>query len=284
VSAFAYHRPDTLAEAWRLAAADPEARWIAGGTDLQVGRWAWGGRPSALISLRAVRELAGITMGNGARIGAATVVGELTEHAGLEERYPALVEAARRLGSPQIRNAATVGGNLCRAAPCADLAPPLIVYGARLRLRSPDRERDVAVEDFMRGPGVTCLERGELVTDVLLPEPPPGARARFLKKGRVHMDLSLASVAVLVTVEDGLCGRARIAAGSVGPTPLRLREVEELLEGRALTPALLAEAGDAAAGAVLPISDIRTTAEYRRELVRVFVRRGLAGLAGGDAS
>jgi len=283
VSGFAYHRPATLAEAWRLAADEPGARFIAGGTDVQVGRWTWGGRPGALISLRSVPELAGIEVGDGARIGATTLVGEVAEHAGLAARYPALVEAARRLGSPQIRNAATAGGNLCRAAPCADLAPPLMVYEARLRLRRPDRVREVPVEEFMRGPGVTCLEPGELVTDVLLPPPPAGARARFLKKGRVYMDLSLASVAVLVVVEGGACRRARIAAGSVGPTPLRLREVEARLEGQALTPALVAAAGDAAAEAVLPISDVRTTAEYRREIVRVFVRRALAALAGGAA-
>lgn len=288
MSGFAYHRPRTLAEVFTLQAANAGARFIAGGTDVQVGRWTWGGRPSALISLRAVPELHGIDVGpkkdTEARIGAATLVGEIAEHGGLAERYPALVAAARRLGSPQIRNAATAGGNLCRAAPCADLAPPLIVYGARLRLRRPDGEREVPVEEFMRGPGVTCLLPGELLTDIVVPAPPAGARATFLKKGRVYMDLSLASVALLVVLEDGVCRRARVAAGSVGPTPLRLREVEERLEGEPLTDALLAEAGDLAAASVLPITDVRTTAEYRRTIVGVFVERGLRGLAEGGAA
>jgi len=246
---------------------------------LHASRWAAADRPSSLISLRAVAELAGIAHGKPTRIGALTLVADLAADEGLKARYPALVEAADRLGSPQIRNAATIGGNLCRAAPCADLAPPLLVYEARAKIRRPGGVREVPIEEFMRGPGVTCLEPGELLTDVLLDPPSAGARSTFLKKGRVRMDLSLASVAVLLATEGGICRRVRVAAGSVGPTPLRLREVEALLEGQALTSALVAEAGKVASASVLPISDVRTTAEYRRTIVGVYVRRALAALA-----
>jgi len=278
MNTFAYHRPKTLADVWRVREGDAGARYIAGGTDLQIGRWAPGERPSSLISLRAVAELAGIEVGPPTRIGALTLVADIAAHAGLAARHPALVVAAGRLGSPQIRNAATIGGNLCRAAPCADTAPPLLIHEARARLQGPGRVREVPVEEFFRGPGVTCLEPGELLTDLILDPPPAGARETFLKKGRVRMDLSLASVALLLVMEKGTCRRVRVAAGSIAPTPLRLREVEALLEGRKLTPALVEEAGEVAAAAVLPISDVRTTADYRRTIVKVYVRRALTEL------
>ncbi|MFQ5844440.1 MAG: FAD binding domain-containing protein, partial [Planctomycetota bacterium] len=185
-----------------------------------------------------------------------------------------------RLGSPQIRNVATVGGNLCRAAPGADLAPPLLVHEARVRLRGAAGSRDLPLEEFMLGPGETCLGPGEVLGAVLLDPPPAGARTVFLKKGRVRMDLSLVSVAVLLELEGKRCRRARVAAGSVAPTPLRLRRVEALLEGRPITPAVAAEARAAAAAEVAPITDVRATESYRRRIAGVFVERALSRLLG----
>jgi carbon-monoxide dehydrogenase medium subunit len=213
-----------------------------------------------------------------------TRIVELVEHRALRERYPVLVEAALRLGSPQIRNVATVGGNLCNASPCADTATPLLVLEARVRLRGPAGERELPLEQLFLGAGETALAPGELLAEIVLLPPGPTARATFKKKGRVRMDLALASATVLVELDGAVCRRARVAAGSVAPTPLRLKEVEALLAGQALTADVLAAAGTAAAGAVSPISDVRCTAEYRRQLVAVYVKRALEELAARSRS
>lgn len=270
-----YFRPRSLAEVWRLEHEHAEALLVAGGTDLLVGgALARLERSHALISLRRVAELKGIETKERTWIGAATPVAELTSL----DAFPVVAQAARRLGSVQIRNAATLGGNLCRAAPCADLAPPLLVLEARAELRSPTGSREVTLEEFFLGPGETCLEPGELLAGVWLDPPRPLARGLFLKKGRVKMDLALASVAVLLETEAKAVRRVRIAAGSVAPAPIRLRAVEALLEGKGLDPDLMAEAGDLAARSVAPISDIRATEAYRRRIVGVYLRRALQEL------
>jgi CO/xanthine dehydrogenase FAD-binding subunit len=264
-----YHRPTRLEDAVRLVTTRENARYIAGGTDLLVGGVT---PPKRLVSLRSVPELRGVEPG---RIGAATTIGALTRNADLARDYPVLIQAARRLGSEQIRNQATVGGNLCRAAPCADTAPPLLVLEATLEIAGEEDTREVPIDEFFRGPGVTCLEKGEVLTSIHLPPPREGAVGVFLKKGRVRMDLSLASVAVLLEAEDGHCRRVRLAAGSVAPVPMRLREVEEVLEGEALTDELLEEAGDLAARVVMPITDVRSTEAYRRHVTGVYVKRAI---------
>jgi len=270
VKTLCYHRPTSLDEAMRLLAADPDAQYLAGGTDLLVGATP----PQTIVSLRNLPGLSEVTP---TRIGALATVGEVVRRGA-----PALlVEAARRLGSEQIRSVATVGGNLCRAAPCADLALPLLCLEAVAEIAGPRGVRETPLDEFFRGPGITCLERGELLTAVRWAPPDPSACGVFLKKVRVRMDLSIASVAVLLERQATTCRRVRIAAGSVAPTPLRLREVEALLEGRPITDELLAEAGALASRSVAPITDVRSTAEYRRHVTGVFVRRAVAKAMGG---
>ena len=293
MSNYPYHRPRSLEELWPLMASSEEARLVAGGTDLMVRIRARTERPGSLVSLRSIESLRGIEVGEeSARIGAGVTVGELTCHPGLARLAPVLVQAARRLGSPQIRNAATIGGNLCNAAPSADTALPLLVLEARLLLRSPGGVREVPADQFFKGPGQTCLAPDEILEAVELDAPPAGAGAVFFKKGRVRMDLSLASVAVLLQMGEGgpegegkVIRTARVAAGSVAPVPLRLKEVEQRLEGQALTAELLAEARQLAQASIQPVTDVRTTAEYRRTLVGVYVQRALRSLSqpGGEA-
>lgn len=273
-----YHRPTSLAEALRLAADEPAARFLAGGTDLLVAMREGRARPPALISLRRVPELAGISDGGALTIGALTTVADLIAHRGVAEACPVLVEAARAIGGPQIRNAATVGGNLCNASPCADLAPPLLVLDAAVRLEGPRGGRELPLEDFFEAPGRTRLAPGELLTAIVVPRPPSGARAAFAKKGRVAMDLALASVAVLLELDGDRCGLARVAAGSVAPRPIRLRGVEALLEGQRLEPERLAAARAQAEREVSPISDVRAGAVYRRRLVGALLSRAVARL------
>lgn len=277
---YAYYRPLSLEEAWRLKKSTPEARFIAGGTDLMVKIKNREENPPALISLRSIPGLASIDINGGARIGAMTTISQILHDKELGQTYPVLVEAAQRLGSVQIRNVATVGGNLSNGSPSADMALPLLVLGAKLRLRHGAKIRTVPIGDFFTGPGESCLAPSEILTDILLEPSPKNVKAVFLKKGRVRMDLAIASLAMLVEMEGTRCLKVRIAAGSVAPVPLRLHNVERLLEGARLSRDLVAEAQSLASESLSPITDIRGTAEYRRHLAGVFVRRGLERILG----
>jgi carbon-monoxide dehydrogenase medium subunit len=271
-----YHRPRDVEEARVLAAELPEARYIAGGTDLLVLMKEGAVRPGALVSLRAIPELAGVTQGEETRIGALTPFADLQAQPELGARFPVLHEALRTLGTPQIRSVATIGGNLCNAAPCADSALPLLLLGARVRVLRAGGATEVPLESFFLGPGETVLEPGDLLTDILVPAPPAGDLVgAFLKHRRVHADLALVSVAVLLQLAGDTCRCARVAAGSVAPTPVRLTAVERHLEGEALTRSVRTRAGELAQEAIAPISDVRATADYRRELTAVLVERAL---------
>ncbi len=224
-------------------------------------------------------------MGEPTRIGAACTLNEVMEHAGIARRFGVLVDALRRMGSTQVRNAATLGGNLCNASPAADSAPPLLVLGARVRLEGPDGARELPLDRFLLGPGKTALGPDEILTHVVLDSAPEGARAVFLRKERVHIDIAIASMAVLLQIEpDGrTCGLARVAAGAVAPVPTRLGDVEALLEGAEITDEVVARARSLAASSVAPISDLRASASYRRHLVGVLLERAIeAALSEGS--
>ncbi|MCU0723895.1 MAG: xanthine dehydrogenase family protein subunit M [Planctomycetes bacterium] len=275
-----YLKPASVEEALRLLKERPGARFVAGGTDLLVRlRKKQIPPPPALISLRGVQDLRGIRENGGLRVGGATCLTDGVEHAGLAKAYPALAQAARLLGNPQIRNVATFAGNLCNASPAANLAPPLLVYEARAEIRGAKGAREVPLETLFLCPGKTCLAPEEILASIRLDPPAPGARSVFLRKARVLMDLAAASVAVLIEKEGGRIRKARVAAGAVAPTPVRLRKVEALLEGNAVSEGLLAKAAEQAAAEVQPISDLRAGADYRRSLVGVYVRRAVEMLA-----
>ena len=277
---FDYLRPKSLKEALQQKKTIAGAKFISGGTDLLVQIKNRELQPPALISLRSIPELATIEINGGARIGALATISDIIQHNELGLNYPVLVEAARRLGSVQIRNVATVGGNLCNCSPSADMALPLLVLEAKVRLRTAKARREIPLEEFFKGPGESCLSSDEILTDILLDPPHQKAKATFLKKGRVKMDLAIASLAVLLEMEGGRCRKARIAAGSVAPVPLRLYKVEALLEGSTVTEKLAAEAQRLATKIISPITDIRATEEYRRQIVGVYVKRGLEKILG----
>jgi len=280
---FDYHRPESLKEAFRLKAELENARFIAGGTDVMVRVREGKMRPGALVSLTRIPELRGIVHGDTIRIGALTRVAELLRDPEIERNVPVLALAARTLGSAQIRNLATVGGNLCNASPCADLAPPLLVFDASVVILSPAGEREVPLADFFVAPGEARIGADEIVSEVRFARPAPGTRATFIKKSRVKMDISIASVAVRLDLDGSRCALARVAAGSLAPRPMRLPQVEALLEGEPLAPAVLDEVRRVAAEAVQPISDVRSTAVYRRHLAGVLARRAVARLSGLEA-
>ena len=283
MTGYAYLKPGSIAEVFRLKEDMPEARFVGGGTDIMVKIKNREMSPSTLISLRSVPELQGIDARGAVRIGAMTSITDLIQNEILPTKYPVLVQAARRLGSTQIRNVATVGGNLCNCSPCADTATPLLVLEARAVLQSPRGTREIPLTEFFRQPGETCMASDEILTQILIPafnatRKGGGVRAAFFKKGRVKMDLAVASLSVLLQTEGNQVKKARLAAGSVAPVPLHLTRVEDLLEGNNLSSSLIAEARRLAEESVRPITDIRSTEEYRRHIVGVFVKRALETL------
>ncbi len=279
----AYHRPATLEAALALKASEPAARFIAGGTDLVVQLRKRKAAPAPLISLRNIPELRGVTVDDASvRIGATTPLADLLRHEVVRAELPALAMALTTLASQQIRNVATVAGNLCNASPAADTAPPLLVHDARVELSSTAGTRALPLTSFLVGPGKTALSPGEVVTAVVVPRPTRGTRSAFLRQGRVAMDLSLVSVAALVGIDDDRRPPVvRLAAGAVGPVPMRLPNAEAALVGRPLDAAALVAAAEVAAAEVAPITDLRASAAYRRRLVRVLCERALR-LALGD--
>lgn len=279
----AYHRPTTVDAALALKRDHPAARFIAGGTDLMVQLRKRRAAPARLISLNNIPELRGVVVDDGAlRIGATTPLAELLRHEVIRRELRALGHALWTFASQQIRNVGTVGGNLCNASPAADTAPPLLVFDAAVELVGPQGRRTTPLASFLAGPGKTELQPGEIVSAVVVPRPAPGSQSAFLRQGRVAMDLSLASVAALVYVEDDRKPPVvRLAAGAVAPVPMRLHKAEAALAGRPLDAAALVAAAEAAAAEVAPINDLRASAQYRRRLVRVLCERALR-MAVGD--
>lgn len=279
---FEYFAPQSLSEALTLFRERGDGgRALAGGTDLVV-QVKEGGKippPSYLVSLRRLRELRGIEFGgrNGLRLGAAATMAEIAESPLVRERYRALAEGAEIVGSVQTMNMATVGGNVCNAAPSADTAPPLLVFEATAVIAGAGGEREVPLEEFWLSPNRTILQPDELLKELRLPPPPPNSGSVYVRHTpRKQMDIAVVGVAVLLTLDaGGSIERSRIALGAVAPTPIRARGTEAVLEGQPAGAELFARAAEAAAAEASPISDQRGSAEFRRHLVRVLTERML---------
>jgi aerobic carbon-monoxide dehydrogenase medium subunit len=278
---FEYYKPTSLTEAWELKDKISNSYFIAGGTDVMVKMKSGLLPADALISLRDVRELRGISVNGNVRIGAGTTISEVIENEELQSLVPALVEAAKRIGSLQIRNVATVGGNLGNCSPCADTAPILLAMEAKAVVQSAQGTRMIPLQDFFCGPGLSCLRKNEIMVELQIDLPAANAKAITFKKGRVQLDLALASVAVLMETENKICRKIRIAAGSVAPVPLRLIEAEKVLENKEVTNDRILEVKRIAMESVSPISDVRCSADYRRKIVGVYVQRGIETLMNG---
>ncbi len=256
---------------------------FAGGTDLmpqaKAGQQQFGNR---LVNLGRIAEMRGATQAGGSiRIGALTTIAELLDDAVVAQHLPALAEAADHFASAQIRNAASLGGNICNASPAGDTIVPLLLYDAAVELAGSAGRRSVALAEFFTGPGQTVKAGDELLTAVTVPEPKPGFVARFAKSGpRPALEISTVSAGIAGTAEGGALHGVRVAFGAVAPTPIRGRRTEACLEGRALNDAAIAEAAETAAAEVSPINDVRASAWYRRHLIQVFVEGLLADVAG----
>ena len=272
---FTYHRPESLAAALQLLREHGAGACVlAGGTDLIVRLRKRQDVPGIVVDLKRVAELRAdiVTNGAGIRIGACTVISDIVEHQEIRERFPALVEAGLVLGSIQIRNRATLAGNLCNASPAADTAPALLVYGARVTMVGPRGTREVPLDEFLTGPGRTALGHGELVAAIDLPWPPGGSGAAFARLTRRRgVDLAIVSVACLASRS----GEIRFAFGAVGPRPfLVVRNEAALLESN-IDPerrdAMLSRFFASAS----PISDLRARDSYRAAMLPVLARRAL---------
>jgi CO/xanthine dehydrogenase FAD-binding subunit len=280
-----YFAPESLAEAVRLLRGG-DATVLAGGTDLmpqtQAGRVKFG---RSLVNIRRIAELRGIGEAGGTvRIGALTLVAELMESETVRARLPVLVEAGDHFASAQLRNAATIGGNICNASPAGDLLVPLLVLDAEVELASDSdgalATRRLPLADFFTGPGKTRRAPNELLVAVHMPLPAAGHVARFVKFGtRPALDISAISIGIAAVLKDNTLTGARVAFGAVAPTPLRGRETEAALEGRPLNADVIALAAEVACAEVRPISDVRASDWYRRELIGNLMRRVLTDVA-----
>ncbi|NKE65602.1 xanthine dehydrogenase family protein subunit M [Ramlibacter sp. RBP-2] len=282
----AYLAPRRLDEALQ-AMADGDATVLCGGTDLAPQTESGTRRYRAkLLNIRRVAGLGGIAAeGDEVRIGAATTITEIRRDPGLARIAPVLVEAAEHFASEQIRNAASVGGNICNASPAGDMIPPLLVLGAWVELAcwqdGAVQTRRVALERFFVGPGKTVKRPEELLKAVVFARPAADFVARFRKSGpRPALEISTVSVAIGARVAGGRLSEARVAMGSVAPTPLRARHVEAALEGKPLDAATIAAAVAATTDDVKPIDDVRASAWYRGHLARVFVEEVLHEVRG----
>lgn len=276
---FDYHEPSTLAEASALLIdLGADAYVFAGGTDLLVEIRERLRRVAHVVNIKRIPGLSDITWDpeTGLTFGALVTARALETLRGVQQTYPNFAAALRSLGSIQVRNRATVLGNICRASPSADTIPPLIADGAVIHVYTPAGMRRMPLADFFTGPGRTVLNRGDIATGIVVPAPRPGSARAYLKHGRRKaMELATVGVAVSLDRDGDTCTGARIALGAVGPTVLRASGAEAILQGARLTDDIIARAGAAAMADCTPISNVRASAGYRRDMVGVLTRRAV---------
>ena len=256
-----------------------QARIVAGSTDFLV-RWRAGfWHPEHVVNIQHVPGLGRVTFSrrNGLRLGALVTIQTLEQHPAIRQHYLALAAAAASFAGVQVRNLATVGGNICNASPSGDTLPALMAYGAECRLSGPGGHRQVALDQLFTGPGRTVLNQDEILTEITLPPPGPNTGSLYIKHSpRGAMDIATVGVASALTVDrSGECTDARIVLGAVAPTPLRASAAEDLLRGRRIDEESLQAAAEQAMAQATPIDDVRGTARYRREMVGVLTRRTL---------
>jgi carbon-monoxide dehydrogenase medium subunit len=299
-----YYKPETIEEAMKMMSTLAGARYIAGGTDVMVLVKQKKLSPDHLISLRNIRGLSFIDTAGGLRMGGGTTHSKIARNEFIQNRYSALADAAGKIGSTQVRNVATVGGNICNAAPSADTACPLLVLDAKIVIVGKKGERTVAVEDFFLGPNRTVLEQGDIVREITIPELDLNSGSAYIKHTRRKaMELPLVGIAARITLDAAshspewkeslrslpnaealpgmleaagiVCRDARIAMGVVSPKPMRARKAEAALAGQVVSGALLDEIGALALSESQPRDSFRGEAWYRKDMVRVLVRRAI---------
>jgi CO/xanthine dehydrogenase FAD-binding subunit len=261
-----------------LAQGGPESKLLAGGTDLLPQLKNGLLKPPRVIDLSGVARLRTIEAGNGKgiRVGSAVTARTLELDRAVRASYLSLAESGALVGSVQVRNLATLGGNICNAAPSADMAPPLLALDAEAVITGPKGERRVPITTFFTGVRRTVLAPDEILVELVVPNPGAHSGGNYLRHTpRRELDIAVVGVASQITLANGVCTKARIALAAVAPVPLRATAAEQSLEGQAVTPDRIKRAADLAVEATRPISDQRGSADFRRHLVRVLTRRTL---------
>jgi aerobic carbon-monoxide dehydrogenase medium subunit len=283
------YQPTSLQEASRLLKDNgPGGRFLAGGTDLVIAIKEKGLVPKYVVDLKKVPGLSGIreNADGSITIGALTTMREIETAPLLNKKYPFLCQSAAEVGSIQIRNRATVGGNMANATPSADVAPSLITLNAVAKIVSATAERTVPLQEFFRGPGQTVMNADEILTAITIPKTTSRLVGEYIKfSPRDMMDLAYVGIAVAYALDEKekRCEDVRIVLGAVAPTPIRARKAESVLEGQILTEELAAKAGEESAKEAKPISDVRSSADYRRAMVGVMTKRAILNAAVGPA-
>ena len=278
LSGFQYIRPKSLEETWKAMAMYPQqARLLAGGTDLLVKLKKGQLTTPLLVSLRGIPDLhQSVESEDRVKIGALVTVGQLVHSEFLKRRYPLLQMAAGGLGSTQVRNLATIGGNLCNASPAGDLSVALLCLQAEVEIKGPQGDRIERVEDFFQGPGCTSLKAVEILTTIIIPVPEGRWAWNYQKlTNRRAMEIGTVNVAIGLKREKEICKEIRIALGAVAPTPIRAKKAEGHLSGKRLDPMLIGEGALLGAEESRSIDDIRASAAYRQEMVVNLIRRAL---------
>jgi carbon-monoxide dehydrogenase medium subunit len=298
---FDYLKPKTIDEALSLLNQyGKKATLIAGGTDVIVMIKQKTMSPDVLISLRGIPGLDQTQYDGSLRIGPMVTHRAIEKSRLIRKEFSALSDAADVLGSVQIRNVATIGGNICTAAPSADTAAPLLVLGAQVKIRSLKGERTVPIEAFFKGPGETVLNEGELVTELIIPKPLPNTGSAYWKhQRRLALELPILGVSALLSLDKSkvscsdmlcttspistilhtmeqdelICKEVRIALGVAAPTPMRAMKAENLLRGKKISDELLEEVAETASKEAQPRDTLRAEAWYRRDMIRVLVKR-----------
>jgi CO/xanthine dehydrogenase FAD-binding subunit len=277
---FEYVQPSSIDEALSLLARhEGEARLLAGGTDLlpKMKRREIKA-PKYVIDLKGIPDLDHIDSDDekGLSLGALTTIHAIETSPVIQQRFNILAQATSTMAAPQVRNRATLAGNICNAVPSADSVPPLLALEARLKLMSQKGERILALEDFFTGPNETVLTGVELLAEIQIPPVPSNSRGIYLKLSpKRSMDLATVGVAALVINEDGYCKDIRVALGAVAPTPIRAKKAEGILRRQRFSGELIERTAQTAAEESQPIDDHRASADYRREMVETLVRRAI---------
>ncbi len=287
---FEYFAPRTVKEACSLLLWNGDGiKILAGGTDLLVNMKYGTVLPQTLVGLKSISGLDMITFNetDGLCLGALSTHEAIAKSMLISNRYGALVSACSRIGTPQIRHMGTIGGNICNASPAADSLPPLIAFGAEVKLISLEGDRIIPLEAFFTGPGKSVLQVGEILSEIRLPCPAGSSGSAYVKlPARTSEDIAAVGVAVCVTYASGSdeCRDIKIVLGAVAPTPVRVKEAEEILRGRRVGHVDIERAAQIAAERASPISDIRSSADYRKKMVSVLTEQAISQALGHDRS
>jgi carbon-monoxide dehydrogenase medium subunit len=277
---FDYHEPESMKSAFALLSGlKTNAKIIAGGTDVLVNMKKGLISPKYLISLAKMKELFVLEpRKKSTAIGSYVIVSELAESAFLWKNFPVIAKAASVLGSPLIRNRATIGGNIVTARPAADLPPALMAVGAKVELKSKKGRREVGIDEFFLGPGKTVIRPDEILTKIIVNELPPFTGGDYIKLGhRKALEIAIVAVASRITLDkpQGVIRNARIILSAVAPQAIHAVSAERILINEKPTEKLIERAATLAMQDCRPITDIRGGEEYRKEIVKVLVKRTL---------